>query len=115
MPGETADSPGSGPTVLHDPAGRRFYVPLPNGAQALLSYDQSGEALDFNHTWVPPEFRNQGLAERVVEAGFRWAQEQNLKVLPTCPYVALFLRRHPDFQPLISRQLPKAKRESGAS
>ena len=88
--------------VLHDEAGHRFYIPLEGGGEALLQYRRQADTLDFYHTYVPEESREKGLAEKVVEAGFRYAQEHRLKVIPTCPYVsAAFLRKHKEFLPLV--------------
>ncbi|MBI3615454.1 MAG: N-acetyltransferase [Candidatus Omnitrophica bacterium] len=91
-----------GTHVLHDEVGHRFYLPLENGGEALLQYRQEGNVLDFYHTYVPEEARTKGLAEMVVEAGFRYAQEHHLKVIPTCPYVsAAFLRKRKEFLPFV--------------
>ncbi len=91
------------PEVLHDESGHRFYVTLEGGQEAILRYRRQGDSLDFYHTYVPPSVREKGLAERVVEYGFRYAQAQGLKVIPSCPYVsATFLRRRKEFLPLVS-------------
>jgi len=87
--------------VVHDAEGHRFYIPLEGGQEAVLEYRQQGDTLDFHHTYVPEQFRSQGLADKVVEAGFRYAQSKNLKVIPTCPYISsAFLRKHKEFLPL---------------
>ncbi len=96
--------PPDGSKVIHDEAGKRFYLPLEGGQDATLLYRRQAEVLDFYRTYVPVAFREKGLAEKVVEAGFRFAQSQNLKVLPTCPYVAItFLARRPEFRPLVNQ------------
>ena len=89
--------------VRHDESGHRFYIPLESGHEALLLYRRQGDALDFYHTYVPEDFRNKGLAEKVVETGFRYAQEHNLKVIPTCSYVSAFLRKHKEFLSLVKQ------------
>lgn len=88
--------------VQHDEAGRRFFIALPDGSEAQLLYKREGEALNFFRTYVPEASREKGLAKKIVEAGFRYAQAHHLKVIPTCSYVAVtFLSRHPEFQPLV--------------
>ena len=89
--------------VLHDEAGHRFYIQLEGGHEAFLMYRREGNTLDFNHTYVPPDAREKGLAEKIVEAGFRYAKERNLKVTPTCSYVSGgFLKKRPEFLPLVA-------------
>ena len=88
--------------VLHDEAGHRFYIPLENGGEALLQYRRQGDTLEFYHTYVPEGYREKGLAEKIVEAGFRYAEEHRLKIIPTCTYVsAVFLRKRKEFLPLV--------------
>ena len=87
--------------VVHKDVEQKFAVELPDG-EAFLRYAQRDQMLDFFYTFVPPAGRNHGVAEHVVLAGFRYAQANGFTVKPTCPYVGTFLRRHPEFQSLIS-------------
>jgi predicted GNAT family acetyltransferase len=87
--------------VQHDEKGGRFFISLPEGGEAVLSYSREGDLLDFYSTYVPPALRNKGLAEAVVEAGFLYAKTNGLKVTPSCSYVASFVRRRKEFLPLV--------------
>jgi len=88
--------------VLHDEQGGRFYLPLPEGGEAVLSYRREGKTLDFYSTYVPPDARSKGVAEQVVEAGFLYAQANGYKVIPSCSYVSTtFLRKRKEFLPLV--------------
>ena len=87
--------------VLHDEPQHRFVLPLEGGNEAVLLYRKEGDTLDFYHTYVPEKSREKGLAEKVVEAGFHYAQKQGLKVIPSCPYISgWFLRKRKEFLPL---------------
>ena len=55
--------------VRHDEKGNRFVIEI-EGREALLEYSREGNTLDFHRTFVPEELRGQGLAEKVVKAGF---------------------------------------------
>ncbi|MBI1952849.1 MAG: N-acetyltransferase [Candidatus Omnitrophica bacterium] len=88
--------------VQHDEAGRRFFIALPDGSEAQLLYKGEGKTLSFFRTYVPESSREKGLADKLVTAGFRYAQAHNLKIIPACSYVALtYLPRHSEFQPLV--------------
>ncbi len=88
--------------VLHDEAKHRFYFQLEDSREAELLYRLEGDAIDLYHTYVPEGSRERGLGEQLVEAGFRYAQAQGLKVIPTCPYVSgVFLKRRKEFLPLV--------------
>lgn len=83
-------------------AGHKFYADIKGGEQAVLEYSRRGDVLDFYHTFVPPSQRGKGLAAKLVLAGFKYAQDENLKVIPTCPFIANdFLSRFPQYQTLI--------------
>lgn len=94
MPSETK--------AQHDEASHRFYIPLETGEEAILEYRREKETLDFYHTYVPEESRGRGLAQKLVTAGFLYAKEHHLRVIPTCPYISqTFLRRHKQFLPFV--------------
>ena len=89
--------------VQHDPATRRFVITM-QGQEAFLAYRQHGTELDFYHTFVPETFRGRGMAERLVGAGYEYAQASGFTVRPTCPYVSgAYLKRHPEYESLTRR------------
>ncbi len=87
--------------VQHDAKSRKFFVML-ESEEAVLNYHLQENVIDFYHTFVPESGRGKGIAEKLVKAGFEYAREQKLKVIPTCPYISgTFLNRHPEYQPLV--------------
>src|SRR6476660_4611286 len=48
------------------------------------------------HTEVEPEFQGQGLADELVQGAMNDLRERGLKMIPVCPYVRAWLRRHPE-------------------
>lgn len=85
-------------TPVHEPDRQRFT--LPTTPPSVLDYVLTPGRVVFTHTGVPPACQGQGLAARLVEAGLAWAREQQLKVVPACSYVAIFLQRHPEWHDL---------------
>lgn len=83
--------------VRHDAEKHEFYMETPEG-KAVLNYEQKENALDFHHTFVPSELRGKGLAEKIVAAGFEYVKQKNLKVIPSCPYVARLVMKNPDWK-----------------
>jgi predicted GNAT family acetyltransferase len=85
-----------------DTAGR-YVVYLPNGAEAEMTYRKTSPGIvTIDHTGVPPEFRNLGLALMLVQAGIADAQKDGHKIVPLCSYVAAQFRRHPAWAPLLA-------------
>ncbi|WP_076414158.1 GNAT family N-acetyltransferase [Shewanella sp. UCD-KL12] len=59
--------------------------------QAVLIYEIYDDRVNFSSTFVPDTLRGQGLAEKLVRFGLRWASSANLKVEASCWYVQKFL------------------------
>ena len=82
--------------VEHDEAGGRFFVRF-GDADADLAYTRVGPKLiDLQHTYVPESARGHGVAEALAEAAFEYAREHGDRVIPSCPFVRVWLRRHPE-------------------
>lgn len=52
------------------------------------------------HTGVRPQYRGQGLGAVLVAHAVDAALRAERKIIPTCPYVRVWLRKHPEYQSL---------------
>ena len=88
--------------IIHDPEDLRFYATVAE-EEAELTYTYPEEkVLDFDYTYIPPPARNQGLADQLVKAGLEFARSNNYLVIPSCPVVEAFVKRHPEYQDLLT-------------
>jgi predicted GNAT family acetyltransferase len=88
--------------VRHDPAARRFTAEVA-GATAYITYRASaGRVLDFDHTFTPPSARGSGIASQLTAHALEYARSGGYKVIPSCPFVAAYIRRHPEFRDLLA-------------
>jgi len=86
--------------VKHDPAKEKFFLEV-SGKEAHMKYKKAGEGvLDYQHTFVPNELRGGGIAGKIVRTALEYARDNHLRVIPSCSYVAAFIRRHPEFADL---------------
>ena len=91
-------------TVEHQEPESRFVVRI-GGDEAELAYNRPGPGLiDIQHTFVPSAARGQGVAESLATAAFEYAREQNLRVIPSCPFVRGWLEHHPEEAALVDRR-----------
>jgi predicted GNAT family acetyltransferase len=82
--------------VRHLPDRHRFSADVGAAEPAVLAYEAlDGGTLDLAHTVVPAEARGGGVASALVRAAVDHARANGLKLVPTCPYVAAWLERHP--------------------
>ena len=67
-------------------------------------YRLAGKELDLYHTYVPEVFRGRGMAEKLCQAAFEYANTNGLTVIPSCSYISdAYLKRHPEYEPLTKR------------
>jgi predicted GNAT family acetyltransferase len=84
-------------SIRHDEAGRRFVMERDGQTAELVYIEVDARTLDFHHTYVPPALRGGGLAGTLVAHALDWARASGRRVVPSCPYVAAFIRRHPQY------------------
>ena len=66
------------------------------GETAIAAYERDGDAVIFTHTVVPEALRGLGIGSRLIAGALAQVRSAGLKVVPQCPFVAAYLRDHPD-------------------
>lgn len=101
----SADHPSSETNeVQHNVAQHRYEITV-DGHLAIAEYNEMGRTRIMTHTFVPPELRGRGLAERLVRRALHEARAEGWKIVPACSYVATFVRRHPEYSELVTPSL----------
>jgi uncharacterized protein len=88
--------------VQHNQEQHRFEIDL-GGSTAVAVYNRLSHAIMFTHTEVPPEHEGKGIGTMLIKAGLAFAREQGLMVIPTCPFFAAYMQRHPETHDLLDR------------
>lgn len=65
-------------------------------AVAVLEYTRDGSQIALIHTGVPKALEGRGIAGKLAKFALDDARRQGLDVIPVCPFVVSYLRRHPD-------------------
>jgi hypothetical protein len=81
--------------ILDDRDASRFTYTA-DGHRAELRYRQRGDRLVLVHTGVPTELEGRGLGGALVAAAVARAEQENLTVVPLCPFARGWLERHPE-------------------
>lgn len=89
--------------VVDNPAEHRFEAVV-DGELAVASYRRRGDTIIFTHTEVPQALEGQGVASALARAALQQVQAEGLRVVPRCRFMAAFIARHPEFQPLLQNQ-----------
>jgi predicted GNAT family acetyltransferase len=73
-----------------------------NGKTALIKYRKEADGtLDLFHTEVPDEFEGRGVGSQLVKAALEQIKADDLKINPSCPFIAAYIKRHPEYRNLV--------------
>jgi predicted GNAT family acetyltransferase len=86
--------------VENNEKAQQFQVRV-EGHLALIQYVHSNGSIIFVHTEVPPALEGRGIAGKLARAALEYAREHKLSVVPRCPFVAAYIRKHPEYQSLV--------------
>lgn len=71
---------------------------------AFLEYRIYKNDIAFMHTEVPENLEGKGIASALAAYAFDFAREHNKPVMVYCPFVASYLKRHPELRDLLDKQ-----------
>jgi len=87
--------------VTHNEEAHRFEATV-DGLRSMLAYRLFPDRIVLHHTEVPPPIQGHGMAAKLTRAALDFAGARHLTVVPLCPYVSSFLRKHREYQDLVS-------------
>ena len=86
--------------VVDNEARSRFELELDGADCAFIDYERIGDVHVLTHAEVPRALRGRGIGARLTAATLELLREQRAHVVPRCPFIALFMRRHPEYDEL---------------
>lgn len=86
-------------TVAGEVAGFAAYVDRPGG-------EGGGQRRVLIHTEVDPRFEGQGLGSVLVRAALDDVRSSGRRVVPVCPFVSAYLKRHHEDDDIVDRATP---------
>ncbi len=87
--------------VINDEAAQRYQAEL-HGDVAFLQYQLQPGRIVLIHTEVPPSLEGHGVASALARAALDDARARQLEVVPRCPFVASYIRRHQEYLPIVA-------------
>lgn len=86
--------------VVMNEAERQFQVKL-GDETAFAEYRLVDHGIILPHTVVPESFEGKGVGSALAKAALGYAREHDLKVIPTCPFMAGYIRKHPEWHDVV--------------
>jgi predicted GNAT family acetyltransferase len=91
--------------VVDEPARRRYEARIGDRVAGFTEYRAVRGRLILLHTEVDPQFEGRGVGSRLASGALDDIRARGLKVTVKCPFVAAFLKRHPDYLDLVATEL----------
>ena len=88
------------PAVVMNTETSRFEARL-GEAVAFAEYRLKPGVLTLPHTVVPDAFAGRGVASALAITALTYAREHGLKVKPSCPFMAGYIKKHPEWHDLV--------------
>ncbi len=88
------------PPIELNEAEQRFEVRV-DGLTAFVAFRRFPGVIDLVHTIVPPELGGRGIGSALARHALDYAAEHGLKVIPSCEFIAAYIAKHPQYQPLV--------------
>ena len=89
-------------SVTNNEAAHRFEAQM-DGRTGFLQYKKTGDRIILIHTEVPPELEGKGVGSALARHALEYARAEQLKAVPRCPFVAQYLKRHPEYSSVVAQ------------
>ncbi|MGM9510074.1 GNAT family N-acetyltransferase [Larkinella sp. GY13] len=78
------------------------------GQLSFIAYTPKDEkTLVLTHTEVPSKQEGAGLGSQLVQGTLEYIEKYNLEIIPSCSFVATYIKNHPEYNRLISQEYRK--------
>ncbi|CAN5539629.1 hypothetical protein BH11BAC2_BH11BAC2_05870 [soil metagenome] len=87
----------SDPEVINNKERQQFEIRIGEYI-SKIPYTFKEDMIALFHTEVPEELRNKGLATKLTLYALNFAKDHDLKILPYCPFIAQYIKDHPQWE-----------------
>lgn len=69
---------------------------------AFSAYMNRPSMIVFTHTEVPVGFEGKGVGSKLARESLDFARKLGKTVMPLCPFIKAYIKRHPEYQDLVT-------------
>jgi predicted GNAT family acetyltransferase len=88
-------------TIRQNHEEQRYEAIVDGRLAGYVTYVEKPGGIVYVHTEVEDAFEGQGIGGRLAAGALDDARARGLSVVAQCPFIAEYIRRHPDYQPLL--------------
>jgi predicted GNAT family acetyltransferase len=74
-----------------------------DGATAFITYRRCGNVVILMHTEVPGVLSGRSAGSRLAKEVLDHLKKSGVKIVPECPFIASYVRKHPEFRELVEK------------
>jgi uncharacterized protein len=86
----------NGLTIADQPEQQRYVAMQNDVVVAFAEYRPAATARMFTHTEVSQSLEGQGVGSKLVRFALEDVRQKGMQVVPMCPFVAAYIKRHKD-------------------
>ena len=94
--------------VRDDPDNHRYVLELAGEVVGIAVYHLRGGRYIFVHTEVARGHEGEGLGSILARAALEDVRAKGAKIVPLCPFISAFIRRHTEYGDMIDQRLLEA-------
>jgi predicted GNAT family acetyltransferase/glutaredoxin len=103
---EPAEGEPSDAVVTDNAEAARYELRLDGRLIGIAAYRRRPGRIAITHTEVEPTCSGRGFGSMLAESALRDARANGERVLPLCPFIADYVRRHPEYEDLVAGPAP---------
>lgn len=88
--------------VVNNPDEARYEVWADGELGGFAQYRSHGQRITLFHTEIDPRLEGRGLGSQLARGTLDDTRAQGIAVVPTCPFIASYIRKHPEYADLVA-------------
>jgi predicted GNAT family acetyltransferase len=90
-------------TVRDNPDELRYEIEEDGEVRGFIQYRRDDGVITLVHTDVDPKWEGHGVGSALAQGALDDIRARGLKVRPLCPFVAAYIRHHPDYEEIVEK------------
>jgi uncharacterized protein len=86
--------------VTDNPSAHRYEITADGELAGFVAYRRQPGRIVLRHTEIDDEYEGLGLGSHLARAVLDEARRHGEQVVPLCPFIAAYMRRHPEYADL---------------
>ncbi len=82
--------------MADNPDEDRYEILVDGHLAGFVKYQLEGTRITLWHTEIESDYAGRGLASELAKVALDDVKQRGLELVPLCPFVAKYIRRHPD-------------------